>query len=352
MIFVTNIQGCIKMVNHAWEEFTGCRRQDAVDTPLENVFAPETAQCFREMSERIVQAESPLAKLETISLHNATRYFHTVRFPLYDSAGMIEAVGGISVDITEEMNAQEELRAHTAKLEKINEELQEFAFVASHDLQEPLRKIQSFSTRLRSKWESLLGEEGCDYLSRVESAAKRMSTLLSALLGYSRISTRATPFAPTDLSRIADDVQSDLELLIEDSGAKVSVEPLPTVEADSDQMRQLIQNLIANGVKYKKSGVDPTVRVHGAVEKGSARIHVEDNGIGFEEKYLDRIFKPFQRLHGRSSEYEGIGMGLAICRKIVERHGGTIAARSTPGEGSTFTVTLPLKQPGTLEHEG
>jgi PAS domain S-box-containing protein len=351
LVYVTNVQGRIKMVNRAWEEFTGFKRLDAIDTPLESIFSPDTARRFRQMNEQIIEAESPLAQVEAIRIRKAQRYFHTVKFPLYDSAGMIEAIGGISVDVTEEMNAQQDLHAYTAKLEKINEELQEFAFVASHDLQEPLRKIQSFSTRLRSKWELLLGEEGCDYLSRVESAARRMSTLLSALLGYSRVATRATPFTPTDLSKVADDVLSDLELLVEDSGARVLVEQLPIIDADSDQMRQLLQNLLANAMKYRKSGVNPVVRVHGTVQEGTARIHVEDNGIGFDEKYQDRIFKPFQRLHGRSSEYEGIGMGLAICRKIVERHGGGIAVHSTPGEGSTFMITLPVEQPGSPANE-
>jgi PAS domain S-box-containing protein len=236
------------------------------------------------------------------------------------------------------------LQAQAARLELLNAELQEFAFVASHDLQEPLRKIQSFSDRLRKKFEDSLGEEGCDYLIRMEKAAARMSSLLQALLAYSRVATQGKPFTPIDLGRMAEDAVSDLEIAIEEAGAQVEIGPLPILEADSDQIRQLFQNLIGNALRYRREGEKPLIRVHGSVENGVGRIFVEDSGIGFEERYIDRIFKPFQRLHGRSSPYEGMGMGLAICRKIAERHGGTITARSAPGEGSTFIVTLPVKR--------
>jgi signal transduction histidine kinase len=240
--------------------------------------------------------------------------------------------------------ANEELQAYAARLEFLNAELQEFAFVASHDLQEPLRKIQSFATRLKSKCESSLGEDGCDYLSRMESAANRMSVLLSDLLNYSRVTTRANPFIPLDLSGVAELVTSDLEVLIEDTRARVEIDDLPVIEADESQMRQLLQNLISNALKYRREDEVPVVNVYSRAENGVCRLIVEDNGIGFDEKYLDRIFKPFQRLHGRTSKYDGTGMGLAICRKIVERHGGTITALSSPGGGSTFIATLPVKQ--------
>jgi signal transduction histidine kinase len=176
----------------------------------------------------------------------------------------------------------------------------------------------------------------------MESAAGRMQVLLSSLLDYSRVSTRANPLMETDLISVAQEVVSDLEIQIEISGGRVEIGSLPQIRADSAQMHQLLQNLIRNALKYSRKDEKPVIRVHGHAGNGIAEIFVEDNGIGFDEKYLDRIFKPFQRLHGRTSEYEGTGMGLAICRKIVERHGGTITARSAQGEGSTFIVTLPL----------
>ena len=247
-----------------------------------------------------------------------------------------------------------ELQDLNQELERSNRELQDFAFVASHDLQEPLRKIQAFGDRLLTTQGSRLDDQGRDYLDRMHSAAGRMHTLINDLLGYSRVTTKAQPFKPTNLRKIADEVVGDLEARIEESGGEVVIEELPTIDADQVQMRQLFQNLIANAWKFRRS--DAPVRVKMFSERlsgesgettsttdGFVRIFVNDNGIGFDEKYLDRIFTPFQRLHARN-EYEGTGIGLAVCRKIVERHGGTLTATSKTGEGSTFIVTLPATQ--------
>ncbi len=236
-----------------------------------------------------------------------------------------------------------EVKKYTAMLEQKNKELQEFAFVASHDMREPLRKIQTFADRIGTAYEDVLPKEGRDYLLRMQNAARRMDEILSSLLGYSRVTTRTDPFALADLTGLVREAAADLRLLIEEKGARVKIEDLPSAEVDPPQIRQLFQNLLHNGLKFN-SASHPEIRIHGRVEGGACRILVRDNGIGFEEKYLDRIFAPFQRLHGRG-EYEGIGMGLSICRKIVERHGGSIAAQSAPGKGSTFIVRLPLKQP-------
>ncbi len=247
----------------------------------------------------------------------------------------------------------EDLGEAVESLRRSNRELEQFASVASHDLQEPLRKIQAFGDRLQTRCAQELGEQGRDYLQRVLASAGRMRSLIDALLSFSRITTKAQPFVTVDLMLTAQDVVSDLEGLIERNGGQVEVAPLPTLEADPLQMRQLIQNLIGNGLKFARPGEPPVVRVESRLleagnENGEAvgercEIAVSDNGIGFEEVYLDRIFELFQRLHGRQ-EYEGTGMGLAICRKIVERHGGTITARSAPGCGAKFLVTLPLRQ--------
>jgi light-regulated signal transduction histidine kinase (bacteriophytochrome) len=248
-----------------------------------------------------------------------------------------------------------ELNELNTELERSNRELQDFAFVASHDLQEPLRKIQAFGDRLRTVQGPNFTEQGRDYLDRMHSAAGRMHTLINDLLTFSRVTTKAQPFTPTDLNKIAEDVVSDLETRIDDSGGAVEVGDLPVIEADELQMRQLLQNLIANALKFRKKDLPPLVTI--SAEKMASRpsengetapeeivkIYVKDNGIGFDEKYLDRIFTPFQRLHGRN-EYEGTGIGLAVCRKIVERHGGTLTAESKSGEGSTFIVTLPSTQ--------
>jgi light-regulated signal transduction histidine kinase (bacteriophytochrome) len=263
----------------------------------------------------------------------------------------------LAAEVEERQRVNATLTALTTRLEQSNRELQDFASVASHDLQEPLRKIQAFGDRLRSKFAEPLGEAGRDYVDRMHSAAARMQTLINDLLSFSRVTTKAQPFAPVDLGGLARDVVGDLEARIESSGGRVEVGELPTIEADAVQMRQLFQNLIANALKFRRPEVAPVVRVSATMPtevgtpaedgEGASRnveIRIADNGIGFDEKYLDRIFNVFQRLHGRE-QYEGTGIGLAVCRKIAERHGGSITATSRPGEGTTFVVTLPVSHP-------
>jgi PAS domain S-box-containing protein len=256
-------------------------------------------------------------------------------------------------DVTERRRAEEGLMALTAQLEQSNRELQDFASVASHDLQEPLRKIQAFGNRLKRKDGAALSEEGLDSLQRMQSAAGRMQALINDLLLYSRITTQAQPFVAIDLNAIVADVLADLEVRIEQAHGRVEVAELPVIEADSVQMRQLFQNLISNALKFARPEVPPLVTVYAhhlpaaqtnnqpARTNDLVQFVVEDNGIGFAEKYVDRIFIPFQRLHNRTV-YEGTGMGLAICRKIVDRHRGRIDVQSRPGEGTRFIITLPL----------
>jgi light-regulated signal transduction histidine kinase (bacteriophytochrome) len=211
-------------------------------------------------------------------------------------------------------------------------------------MQEPLRKVVSFGHMLRQKCSDGLGQSGNDYLNRMLDATKRMQSLLKRLLEYSRVTAKADPFVEIELAEIVGEVLSDLEVRIEKTGGKVLVGELPVIKGDPTQMRQLFQNLIGNALKFHKKGEKPVIEVRSAVAGGQLHIVVEDNGIGFEEQFADRIFAPFQRLHGRDSEYEGTGMGLAICKKIVERHGGSITAESTPGMGASFIVQLPMRQ--------
>jgi PAS domain S-box-containing protein len=251
-------------------------------------------------------------------------------------------------DVTEPRAVAAELRRALRDLELRNAELQDFAFVASHDLQEPLRKVQAFSDRLLGRYADQLDAQGADYLRRMDAAAGRMQSLIDGLLAYSRISTRGGSFREVDLSRVLDEVLADLDARLESTGGEVVRGPLPTVYADPTQMRQLLQNLVGNALKFTAPGRRPRVELRaeavdhgeGALRHGGWRIVVADNGIGFDNAHAERIFAPFHRLHGRS-EYEGTGMGLAIVRKIVERHGGTITATGAPGAGATFTVDLP-----------
>ncbi len=244
-----------------------------------------------------------------------------------------------------------EQKSYIERLERSNRELQEFASIASHDLQEPLRKVQVFGELIESKFGDVLSDEGRDYLNRMRSASKRMQTFIEELLAYSRVTTRAEPFRKVDLRSIIQSVVSDLQVRIDETGGRVHIGEIPILEASPGQMRQLFLNLIGNALKFHGEE-KPVVKVYGHLAEGEpldkafagpyCRIYVEDNGIGFEESQTERIFAPFQRLHGRS-RYEGTGMGLAICKKIVDRHGGAITARSAPGEGATFIVTIPLK---------
>lgn len=275
-------------------------------------------------------------------------WVHTTIVPFLDSLGTPEQYVSVRYDITERKLAEEQLKVYAKKLEISNKELQDFASVAAHDLQEPLRKIQAFSERLTSKAKNLLDAETFDYVNRIQNSAKRMQTLINDLLTYSRVTTKSQPFSQVDLNVIITQVLSELEISLENAHGKVNVLNLEKIYADQTQISQLFQNLIGNAIKFRKPDTYPIIEISGQLLDSSAlgaqayEITVTDNGIGFDEKYLDRIFTIFQRLHGRH-EYEGTGIGLAVCRKIVDRHGGLLTAKSTPGNGAQFIITLPVQ---------
>jgi len=259
-----------------------------------------------------------------------------------DDRTFVQAMAAILAAAVARRVAEDAAGVATVELRRSNAELEKFAYIASHDLQEPLRKIRAFGDRLRDKFRPQLGDQGQDYLDRMLSSAGRMSRLIDDLLTFSRVATHAHPFEPVDLTAITRDATADLENRANLTGGRIEVGDLPAANADPTQMRQLMQNLIGNALKFHRPGVPPVVKVTGRLVGAAAcEIRVEDNGIGFDEKYLDRIFEVFQRLHGRD-DYEGTGIGLAICKKIVDRHGGTLTAHSRPGEGAAFVVTLPV----------
>jgi signal transduction histidine kinase len=252
----------------------------------------------------------------------------------------------------------EVLNRKAEELVRFNAELEQFVLIASHDLQEPLRKIESFGDRLKSNCVSDLSVQGQDYLERMQKATQRMRTLIQDLLTFSRVTTNSQSFLPVNLSEIVYEVIVDLEAQVQQTGGRIEVGMLPTINAEPVQMYQLFQNLISNALKFHRPNEPPVVKVDSILlqpwQKNSGQwgcelhqlgaccqITVTDNGIGFDEKYRERIFLAFQRLHSRS-QYEGTGIGLAVCAKIVERHGGNITARSVLGQGSTFIVTLPI----------
>jgi PAS domain S-box-containing protein len=251
-----------------------------------------------------------------------------------------EGIFVLSMDTSERKRAHIKLSETVAKLERNNRELQEFAYVASHDLQEPLRKIQAFGDRLK-RLPAALDEKGLDYMERMQAAALRMERLIDDLLSFSRVTTKAQPFVSTNLHDIATGIATDFRGMIDRAGGSIEVGTLPVANVDAQQIRLVFQNLIANAIKFQEPGAKPVVHIRSETNGQKYTVFVQDNGIGFDEKYLDRIFSPFQRLHPKG-EYQGTGIGLAIVRKIVERHDGNVSAKSEPGKGATFVMTLPF----------
>lgn len=349
-----DLTGKINFVNPAAARILGVAVEELIGLPEREIFAG-----FR------ADAGNHPAEIVATRRDGSTFVAEFVRSPLTEGN---RAVGEVVVfkDITERKHAEEALALKATELARSNAELEQFAFVASHDLQEPLRKIQAFGDRLKTKCDEARLDAGRDYLERMQSAAARMRRLIDDLLTFSRVISRTEPFVPVSLNTAVKEVLSDLEVSLEKTGAKIEVGELPTIEADAVQMRQLLQNLIGNALKFQPAGATPVVSIRGrlvapaavsgqtaflarkpgeagVVEEQLCELVVQDNGIGFEEKYLDKIFAVFQRLHGRQ-EYEGTGVGLAVCRRIVDRHGGKITAQSQPGAGATFIVTLPVRQ--------
>ena len=267
-----------------------------------------------------------------------------------DFVNMLAQWIGATID---RQQSREELITYSRDLERSNKELVDFAHIASHDLQEPLRKIQAFGSRLESKYATVLDDRGVDYVQRMQNAASRMQILVQELLSYSLVTTQAKPFEPTDLQVILDEVLIDLEIRIELDNAQLDISPLSTIDADAIQMRQLFQNIIGNALKFTVPGRQPRITVEGYsfVDDQENEIYeliIADNGIGFDEKYIKKIFGIFQQVH-KQNGYEGTGVGLAICKKIIERHSGTINVKSEPNVGTTFIIQLPMVQEKT-EH--
>ncbi|MFD2933299.1 sensor histidine kinase [Spirosoma flavum] len=247
-----------------------------------------------------------------------------------------------------------QLREQIRQLEASNEELERFAFVASHDLQEPLRKIQSFSNLITDRYVNLFDEDSMLFMGKISNSAERMSKLIKDLLNFSRISSHREDFRSVSLNEIVQCILDDQELRIKGLDVRVDVSGLPVIEGISSQMNHLFSNLISNALKFIRPDVQPLLRIQAKAIDGEAyadlisgrpyvEITIEDNGIGFEEKYLDHIFKVFQRLHGKST-FEGTGIGLAVCKRVVMYHHGYITARSKPNEGTIFIVVLPESQ--------
>jgi signal transduction histidine kinase len=354
------------MVNDAYYQIVGHR--DIIGKAVREALPELEGQGFYNLLDRVYLTGEPYVGRgirvlveRTPGAELAEVYVDFLYQPIVDTDGTVTGIFAQGHEMSEMVAAQRALeqlnntlehrvQQRTRALRERNRELQDFANFASHDLQEPLRKIHSFGDLLMAEYGPQLDETALSYVRRMQNAAARMSALITDLLTYSRIQTRREPFVPVSIDATIREVLVDLEQALIESEAEIITENLPEIEADATQMRQLFQNLIGNAVKYRKPTATPRIEIRGRAVRlnadgaSEAVISVTDNGIGFDEKYLDRIFAPFQRLQsGRA--YAGTGMGLSICRRIIERHNGSIGAKSVAGEGSTFTVRLPFQQP-------
>lgn len=353
-IYGLDLQGKTTFVNPAAAKLTGWK--------VEELVAKSEAEIFYRLPPNNTASSTSLLAKDTVNSNEQIFYrkdgasfpVEYVRTPIMEKGKLMGAVV-IFKDITERKRTEDALARKAAELARSNSELEQFAYVASHDLQEPLRKIQAFGDRLKTKCDAVQMQDGRDYLERMQSAAARMQTLINDLLTFSRVISTTQPFVPVELAQVTREVLTDLEVRIEQTKAKVEVGELCTIEADPLQMRQLLQNMIGNALKFQAPNAQPIVKISAQIIKKPfgtggetepsneiCELKIEDNGIGFEEKYTDKIFAVFQRLHGRT-EYEGTGVGLAVCRRITDRHGGSITAKSKLGEGATFIITLPVK---------
>ncbi|MGA2034839.1 MAG: ATP-binding protein [Thermoguttaceae bacterium] len=359
-IITINHEGVIIEFNRAAETAFGFPRDKVLGTrPADVLFPPSAGSDHGTRIDRYLESGegSMLGKRAEVIAVRA----NGESFPAEVAITMSQEQGApvLSLfirDISLRRKAEEQQAQYAAELVRSNRDLEQFAYVASHDLQEPLRKIRAFGDRLEMKCAAALDDTGRECVQRMQTAAARMQQLIEGLLTLSRVTTRAQDFMAVDLGEIARQVVSDLEAQLQRVEGRVQVGNLPTIQADPLQMRQLLQNLIGNALKFHRPEESPVVKIEGRFVQGrrrqagdspaheQCRIVVEDNGIGFDEKHAERIFGVFQRLHPRDV-YEGTGIGLAICRKIVELHGGTIAGSSTPGKGARFEVLLPVMQP-------
>lgn len=316
----------------------------------------EVKKANNAINEVITMGETYVRSSTLITKDGALKAVEVFGKVLKDQQGAASKVLGTVRDVTRLKEYEQELEIKVQELNRSNHDLEEFAYVASHDLQEPLRKLTTFGERLKNKCADQLTDEGTLYLNRMMASAENMRILIDNLLEFSRVTRTQNPFERKNLQEVVQDAVNDQDLEVEDGRAEVQVIDLPALEMVTTQMRQLFNNLLSNAIKFRRKGVLPTITIKSEkltkTEKDKLklrngnlyyRIMVTDNGIGFEETYAEKIFQLFQRLHGKA-EYPGSGMGLAICRKITDNHKGLIMAASTPGRGSTFSIILPETQ--------
>ncbi|MDQ6672615.1 MAG: ATP-binding protein [Chloroflexota bacterium] len=343
-VVIVDAAGLIQIVNRQTEVLFGYPRAEILGHPVE-VLLPERFR-GRHLGHRAGYQSDPRTRPMGTGLELFGRRRDGSEFPVEISLSPMTLEDGETLiignvrDVSAHKTADERLRAAAADLARSNAELEQFAYVASHDLQEPLRMVASYTQLLARRYEGKLDADADEFIGFAVDGARRMQELINDLLTYSRVGTRALLLEAVDTNGLVDQMASDLAAAIAESKASVTRDNLPVVRGDPIQLHQLFQNLIANAIKFHRPDQAPHVHVSAGLEHGAWTFSVSDNGIGIEPRYLERIFVLFQRLHTRA-DYPGTGMGLAICKKIVERHGGQLGVSSAPGQGTEFHFALP-----------
>ena len=340
-IFMLDPEGYITSWNAGAEQIKGYKADEIVGQHFSTLYSQE------EINRGKPEHELKIAKKEgryeeeglRVRKDGSTFWASVLITPLYDDAGMLRGFSKITRDVSEHKRAEENLKNTLADLERSNRELEQFAYVASHDLQEPLRMVSSYTQLLEKRYVDQLDQNAKEFISYAVDGASRMQRLIQDLLAYSRVGTKGKPLKPTDCNTVLGQARANLTRAIEESGAVVTNDELPTVMVDETQLVQVFQNLIGNAIKFHRKEL-PRIHVSGEKNGDECVISVMDNGMGIDPQYYERIFLIFERLHGKE-EYPGTGVGLAICKRIVERHGGRIWVESEPGKGSTFYFTIP-----------
>jgi PAS domain S-box-containing protein len=339
LLAVVALDGSFQCLNPAWERTLGFSDAELREMPfIELIDAADREAALNEWRQ-------VLSGHSTLSLTSRCRVKDgSTRWMLWTAATQADDLVYLVVrDVTEQKRLEEELAKWMDDANRAKTELQQFAYVASHDLREPLRMVSSYVQLLARRYKGKLDSDADDFIAFAVDGASRMQGLISDLLTYSRVSTHGKPFEPTDCEAVIDRVAVNLQVQIEESQATITRDALPTVVADPTQLVQLFYNLIGNAIKFRSSERRPEIHVGAQVTDGNWLFMVRDNGIGIDPQHADRIFIIFQRLHSKDA-YPGTGLGLAVAKKIVERHGGRIWVESEPGTGATFYFTIPRQQ--------
>jgi PAS domain S-box-containing protein len=336
-------EGRYRMANPATAQALGRTPEDIAGQTFRELLSPEVAETFMNRIDRMVESQGPLAIDDQIVIGDEERIFETILFPLSWEGETPLTFGFMASDVTERKRAERELARYAAELKRSNRELEQLGYVLSHDLQEPARTVKGYLDLLARRCRGQLDSQTDTYIAHAMDGAERMQEMIRALLDLSRIETRGHTFAPVDVEALVERTLTMLQPTLEATAATVTYDALPTVHADPAQLAQVFQNLITNALKFRRDEVAPQVEISADRKDGAWHFSVADNGIGVDPKQADRVFQIFQRLHTRE-EYPGTGIGLALCRKVIERHGGRIWVESEPGEGATFYFTLPVRR--------